>query len=96
MSSKSTGNLYVNDYKEAGSKQPDYTGSLELTREQIQDLIADGKAGKKVELKLGSWEYPSKRDANQKRYFIVAESGEVSKEKPQKKSNGWDDDDVPF
>ena len=96
MSEKSTGNLYFNDYKEPGTKKPDYTGWLELTRDQINALIAQGKAGKKVQLKLGCWEYPSKTNAQQSRFFIVAEPDNYEKkEKPE--SNGWGNtDDVPF
>jgi len=84
---KSTGNLFVNDYKKT-DKQPDYTGFLEITREQIQELVNIGKAGGEVKLKLGCWEYPSKRDANQIRLFIVAEAGEREQ---QSQSTGWED-----
>jgi hypothetical protein len=89
----SIGNLFVNDYKVQGSKMPDFTGFLEITRDQIQDLIADGKAGKDVKIKLAAWEYPSKKDPNQIRYFIVAETGEKQESKPK---NEWADDPVPF
>ena len=88
--SKSTGNLFVNDYKKQ-DKHPDYTGYLDITREQIQELIALGKAGEEVKLKLGMWIYPSKRDPNEQRFFMVAEAG---KGKQQKKPSGWDD--TPF
>jgi hypothetical protein len=79
MSNKSTGNLYVNEYKKAGEKKPDFTGFLDLTREQVIDLVNDGKAGKEVKLKLGCWKYPSKRNPQQVRLFLVAETGEPEK-----------------
>ena len=93
---KSTGNLFVNDYKDPGSKQPDYTGYLDITRQQIQELVAMGKAGEEVKLKLGGWEYPSKRDANQNRYFIVAEAGGQKEKEERKPKNEWDEADTPF
>lgn len=89
MSNKSTGNLFVNDYKKT-DKHPDYTGYLELTKEQITDLIAVGKAGGEIKIQLGCWEYPSKRNANQNRYFIVAETGKEE----AKKTDDWAND--PF
>ena len=89
-SEKSTGNLYVNDYKKL-PKQPDFTGSLEITKEQINKLIELGKAGEAVKLKLGMWKYPSKTDPNQDRFFLVAECGEFEK-KPA--ANEWGD--TPF
>lgn len=94
MSDKSTGNIYHNDYKNQ-EKHPDYTGFIDITRDQIQALIADGKAGKEVKLKVGMWQYPSKQDPNQSRFFLVVEAGEHKKQEPQK-SGGWDDDDMPF
>ena len=93
MSSKTTGNLYINTFKEAGDKKPKYTGTLEITREQIQDMIADGKAGKEVKLKIGCWEYDSKKVEGQIYLFLVAEAGS----KYEKKENsGWGNDSVPF
>lgn len=84
---KTTGNLFVNDFKTA-KKHPDYTGSLDISREQINALVQMGKEGKPVKLQLGCWEYPSKRNANEIRLFIVAEPS-----KGKKKSSGWDDTD---
>lgn len=90
---KSTGNVFVNDYKKA-DKHPDYTGYLEINSQQIKELVAMGRAGDEVKLKLGMWIYPSKRDPNEDRFFIVAESGQGQGSK--KKKSEWDDDDVPF
>lgn len=87
MNSKSTGNLFVNDYKKQ-EKQPDYTGYLDITKDQIQELIALGKTGQEVKLKLGCWIYPSKRDPNESRFFLVSEAGQPEQTKP---SSGWDD-----
>lgn len=87
---KSTGNLFVNDYKKQ-DKHPDYTGYLEITRTQIEELVKMGQAGEEVKLKLGLWIYPSKRDPDEQRFFLVAESGQT---KQQKKASGWDD--TPF
>ena len=93
--SKSTGNLFVNDFKKT-EKQPDFTGSLEITKGQISKLIEKGKAGKDVKLKLGCWRYPSKRDPNEDRFFLVAECDDYEKDnKPS--SNEWGGkDDTPF
>ena len=93
---KSTGNIFVNDYKKQAN-QPDFTGFLELTRDQIQKLIADGRAGKDVKLKLAAWEYPSKKDPDQIRYFITADA-EDPKQGQDKPKNDWadDSDKYPF
>ncbi len=89
---KSTGNLFVNDFKKT-PKQPDFTGSLEITKEQINKLVEMGKAGKDVKLKLGCWKYPSKRNPNETRLFLVAEAGDFEK-KPA--TDGWSNEDQPF
>lgn len=101
MTEKTAGNLYVNDYKDPGSKQPDFTGSIEITKPQIMQLIADGKAGKDVKFKLGMWEYPSKKNPEESRFFLVAEAGTVDKSEqgpppPEPDANDWADDDIPF
>jgi hypothetical protein len=91
---KSTGNVFVNDYKKQ-DKQPDYTGYLDITREQIEALIKMGQSGEDVKLKLAVWVYPSKRNPEESRFFISAEP-------PQKKggdTGGWGatkKSDTPF
>ena len=90
---KSTGNLFVNDYKKT-AKQPDFTGYLEVTKEQIDKLIIQGKAGKDVKLKLGCWKYPSKRDPNEIRLFLVAECDDYEKKEPEQSTDGWEN--TPF
>lgn len=91
--SKSTGNVFVNDYKKE-KKHPDFTGYLDITSQQIKELVEMGRSGEEVKLKLGMWTYPSKRDPNENRFFIVAESGQGGAKKKAK--GGWDDDPVPF
>lgn len=87
---KTTGNLFVNDYRKT-EKQPAYTGSLEVSREQIEALINKGKAGEDVKLKLSCWIYPSKRNPEEDRLFLVADASDFDK---KKSSNGWND--TPF
>ena len=90
---KSTGNLFVNDYKTA-KNHPDFTGFLDITSTQIKELVEAGRAGEQVKLKLGMWRYPSKRDPNEDRFFLVAESGD--KKGKKKTKSEWDDPEVPF
>jgi hypothetical protein len=71
------------------AKAPDYTGFIEITREQIEALIADGRAGKDVKLKVGMWQYPSKSDPNQHRFFLVVEAGSFKQDTPS--TGGWGD-----
>lgn len=107
---KSTGNLYVNQFK-TQSKQPPYTGYLEVTKEQISDLIKDGKDGKDLKMKLALWVYDSKKVAGEKRLFLTTETGYEPPNQIRKRSQSdWDepqsnkpdnfsdfaDDDVPF
>lgn len=96
---KSTGALFVNDYKEDGDRKPDLTGNLDITKEQITELIEKGKAGKDVKLKLSCWIYPSKKNPEQDRFFIVADSTEFKKAgatPSDAQKDEWNDDDVPF
>ena len=89
-----TGNAYVNDYKKQ-DKHPDFTGFLDISREQIQALIEQGKSGQEPKLALALWVYPSKRDPNERRFFITAEPKEKRSNKPKPKDD-WGNTDVPF
>lgn len=82
---KTTGNLFVNDYKKQ-DKQPDYTGYLDVTSEQFDAIAEVVNNGGEAKLKLGCWIYPSKRDANEIRMFLVAEPN-TPRESEEK--GGW-------
>jgi hypothetical protein len=90
---KTTGNLYPNDYK-TQKNHPDFTGTVEIDREQIENLIAQGKAGNTPKLRVAAWEYPSKQSPGKIRYFMSLEPPRDSKPKEEKPSNEFDD--VPF
>jgi hypothetical protein len=102
MTIKSTGNIYVNDYKKE-PKQPDYTGFLEITKDQMLKLRDMGRDGEDVQLKIASWEKPSKQDSskcphcsrpNTPRFFMVAEAR--SKNDKGGSAPKKDDWQVPF
>ena len=91
---KTTGNLFVNDYKKQ-DKHPDYTGYLDISSEQVDAIVAMAQAGQEPKLKLGCWIYPSKRNADEIRMFLVAEP---NKPKENKEQGGWSNSKtkVPF
>ena len=69
---KTEGGLWLNSEK-TKPNQPDKTGNLEVSREQLKGLIAMGKKGEKVRIKLASWDRKSKETGQHYQYV----TGEV-------------------
>lgn len=82
MSNKSKGALFVNDRRDT-EKHPHWTGNLDLTKEQINELISLGKAGEPIKLRLAAWK--SKAQNSGMEYISI------SAEPPMKK-----DQEMPF
>ena len=68
---KSEGGLWPNTDKQG--KQPDKTGHIEITREQMKGLIAMAKEAKPVRIKLAAWDRKA-QDTGQPYQWV---SGEV-------------------
>ena len=93
---RSEGNLYVNEYHKKGDKKPPFTGYLEVTKEQIEQLINKGKRGEKTNIQLALWKYPSKRNPNEVRLFLSANVAEKISSGISGESFEDFDDDMPF
>ena len=42
---QSSGAIYPNNYKESGTKQPDFTGSIEITKPLLKEIVDKMKNG---------------------------------------------------
>jgi hypothetical protein len=51
---KNTGILFHNDRKKT-DKYPDFSGECELDADVVRHLIANGKAGKPMKLRIAGW-----------------------------------------
>lgn len=91
---KSDGALFHNNRKE-NEKQPDFTGKLSVTSDQIRELIDMGKSGEEVVLRLAGWKRKSKAGAH---YIYV--SSEIYRPKEEKQApvseDPFTDDEIPF
>lgn len=66
---KTEGGLYKNQYKKQ-QNQPDWTGNVKISSAQVKNLVAMGKAGAEVKLKLAAWNRKSKEDGSE--YFYLS------------------------
>tara|TARA_R110002020_G_scaffold37149_1_gene112222 strand:+ start:243 stop:563 length:321 start_codon:yes stop_codon:yes gene_type:complete len=101
---KTEGGLWLNSEK-TKPNHPDKTGNLEISREQLKGLIAMGKKGEKVKIKLASWDRKSKETGQHYQYV----TGEVFYDleeatapppppppEPALQPILMDEDDIPF
>ena len=42
---QSSGAIYPNNYKESGTKQPDFTGSIEISKPLLKEIVDKMKNG---------------------------------------------------
>lgn len=84
----SEGVIFPNDNK-TQDNHPDYRGHVEITGDQIRQLIVMSKAGLKVQLQLAVWERQAKSGVFYK--FIKAEAyiKEQQNEFPQQPQQGY-------
>jgi|TARA_R100000482_G_scaffold55880_1_gene20039 hypothetical protein len=66
---KSTGSLHTNDFKKQNN-HPDWTGEIEISSDQLKNIIAMGRAGEKPKLKLAAWNRKAKETG--KEYFYLS------------------------
>ena len=55
---QSEGVIYINDYKQVGSKQPEWTGTVTLNKQILQDLVSKMREqnADSVEMRIALWE----------------------------------------
>lgn len=66
---QTNGALFKNDYKEKPN-QPDFKGDLEISGEQVREIIAMSKAGLQPKLRLAAWARQPKGGGNT--YFYLS------------------------
>jgi hypothetical protein len=64
---KSTGAVFAG--KKTHEKMPDYVGRLEVTKEQIKELVELGRQGHPIELRLAMWDRKSKESGKPYKYI---------------------------
>ena len=60
---QSEGVIYINDYKQVGSKQPEWTGTVTLNKQILQDLVSKMREqnADSVEMRIALWDRVSKK-----------------------------------
>ncbi len=66
MQIQSDGQIFTNNFK-SGDKQPDWTGSIKLSRELLKGLVTKIKEGGEAEVRVALWDRTS-RDGNEYKY----------------------------
>ena len=65
MQIRSDGQIFTNDFKSGA--QPDWTGSVKLSRELLKGLVTKVKEGGEAEVRVALWDRTS-RDGNEYKY----------------------------
>tara|TARA_R100000935_G_scaffold57293_2_gene90925 strand:+ start:647 stop:979 length:333 start_codon:yes stop_codon:yes gene_type:complete len=80
---QSEGVIYINDYKQVGSKQPEWTGTVTLNKQILQDLVTRMRAqnADSVEMRIALWDRVSKKNKAFK--FARLDVVEEKKQEPQ-------------
>jgi hypothetical protein len=98
---KTEGGLWVNTEK-SKANQPDRTGTLAVSREQLKGLIAMGKKGETVKIKIAAWDRKA-QDTGQPYQYVTGEvywDGEAESAPPppppQPEPVAAGEDDWPF
>jgi len=97
---KTEGGLWVNAEKNKAN-HPDRTGTLAISREQLKGLIAMGKKGEAVKIKIAAWDRKA-QDTGQPYQYVTGEvfwDGEEAAPPPpppQPQPVLYEEDDIPF
>jgi len=100
---QSSGAIYPNNYKESGTKQPDFTGSIEITKPLLKEIVDKMKNGEVeeeggVKVRVALWDNLSKK--GNKYFYTRMDIPEQKREKPitpvVKETPELSDDDIPF
>tara|TARA_R100000544_G_C2208823_1_gene50787 strand:+ start:419 stop:751 length:333 start_codon:yes stop_codon:yes gene_type:complete len=80
---QSEGVIYINDYKQVGSKQPEWTGTVTLNKQILQDLVTKMRAqnADSVEMRIALWDRVSKKNKEFK--FARLDVVEEKKQEPK-------------
>ena len=87
---KGTGNVFYNKTK-TSDKQPDKTGTVELPKELLKELVEEVKAGGTPTLRIAQWDRVSKE--KQTPYMYTTLETPIKNEEPKAEV---DDIDLPF
>lgn len=96
---KTEGGLWVNTEK-SKANHPDRTGTLAVSREQLKGLIAMGKKGETVKIKIAAWDRKA-QDTGQPYQYVTGEvywDGEEEAAPPPPPPQIIEpyEDDIPF
>jgi hypothetical protein len=108
MQIQSDGQIFTNNFK-SGEKQPDWTGSIKLSRELLKGLVTKVKEGGEAEVRVALWDRTS-RDGNEYKYarfdLPQPKKEEASNAPEQRENEGGNDnqsksdpfanEDIPF
>jgi hypothetical protein len=87
------GAIFTNDYKQ-NEKQPDWTGTLEIPKELLKDLVEKVKQGQTAELRVALWDRTSKNGKDYK--YARMDIPIVKKQEEPKTESNFTDEDIPF
>ena len=87
-----TGVLWVNRRKTT-DRHPDMTGSIEMDRDLLQELINQAKAGKPIKIDVSGWKKKTQKGEG---FLSLTVKKAWEKEGGGGRSNSRDDDDIPF
>jgi len=101
---QSSGAIYPNNYKESGTKQPDFTGSIEISKPLLKEIVEkmkNGEVGQEggVKVRLALWNNTSKQGRD---YFYtrmdIPQQQQVQEPTPPvvEETPELSDDDIPF
>lgn len=100
---QSSGAIYPNNYKESGTKQPDFTGSIEISKPLLKEIVDKMKNGEVeeeggVKVRVALWDNTSKK--GNKYFYTRMDIPEQKREKPTppvvEETPELSDDDIPF
>ena len=87
------GAIFTNDYKQ-NEKQPDWTGTIEIPKELLKDLVEKVKQGQTAELRVALWDRTSKNGKDYK--YTRMDIPIVKKQEEPKTESNFTDEDIPF
>ena len=83
--------MCIRDRTKTSDKQPDKTGTVELPKELLKELVEEVKAGGTPTLRIAQWDRVSKE--KQTPYMYTTLETPIKKEEPKAEV---DDIDLPF
>jgi|TARA_R100001530_G_scaffold17094_2_gene14865 hypothetical protein len=86
---KVEGAIFTNSYKKQ-PKHPDWTGTIELSKSILKELVERAKANQDISIRVAMWDRESKEG---KTYKYV--SVELPQLKEEQADDGFDDE-IPF